>query len=28
MIAMQEKKWGEAIRLSDQVTKLNAYAFR
>ncbi len=27
MIAMQEKKWEEAIRLTDQVTKLNAYAF-
>jgi tetratricopeptide (TPR) repeat protein len=27
MIAMQEKKWDEAIRLSDQVAKLNAFAF-
>jgi Tfp pilus assembly protein PilF len=27
MIAMQEKKWPEAIRLSDQVIKLNAFAF-
>jgi PAS domain S-box-containing protein len=27
MIAMQEKKWAEAIRLTDQVTKLNAFAF-
>jgi tetratricopeptide (TPR) repeat protein len=27
MVAMQEKKWDEAIRLTDQVTKLNAFAF-
>jgi tetratricopeptide (TPR) repeat protein len=27
MIAMQEKKWPEAIRFSDQVIKMNAYAF-
>ena len=27
MIAMQEKKWDEAIRLTDQVVKLNAAAF-
>jgi predicted Zn-dependent protease len=27
MIAMQEKKWDEAIRLTDQVIKLNAAAF-
>jgi tetratricopeptide (TPR) repeat protein len=27
VIAMQEKKWDEAVRLSDQVLKLNAGAF-
>ncbi len=27
MIAMQEKKWSEAVQLSDQIIKLNAYAF-
>ncbi len=27
MIAMQEKKWDEAIRLTDQIVKLNAGAF-
>jgi tetratricopeptide (TPR) repeat protein len=27
MIAMQEKKWDEAIQLTDQVVKLNAFAF-
>lgn len=27
MIAMQEKKWEEAVRLTDQVVKLNAVAF-
>jgi tetratricopeptide (TPR) repeat protein len=27
MVAMQEKKWDEAIQLTDQVTKLNAFAF-
>ena len=27
MIAMQEKKWDEAVRLTDQVVKLNASAF-
>lgn len=27
MIAMQEKKWDEAIHLTDQVVKLNAFAF-
>ena len=27
MIAMQEKKWDEAVRLTDQVVKLNAVAF-
>jgi Tfp pilus assembly protein PilF len=27
MISMQEKKWDEAIRLTDQVVKLNAVAF-
>jgi Flp pilus assembly protein TadD len=27
MIAMQEKKWDEAIQRTDQVTKMNAFAF-
>jgi Tfp pilus assembly protein PilF len=27
VIAMQEKKWDEAIRLTDQVVKLNAFAY-
>ncbi|HWF03888.1 MAG TPA: tetratricopeptide repeat protein [Candidatus Angelobacter sp.] len=27
MVAMQEKKWDEAIQLTDQVVKLNAFAF-
>ncbi len=27
MIAMQEKKWPDAIRFSEQVIKMNAYAF-